>query len=704
MDLNDVETSTSMHWVAADTITVNDLSGTDVTQVNINLAGTMGGTTGDAQADTVIVNGTNGGDIVQVLGSGTSVAVAGLEALVNITGSEGANDALVVNGGGGNDNISAATLPDGITKLTLDGGAGDDILAGSSGADLLIGGDGNDFVDGNRGDDTALLGAGNDTFQWDPGDGNDTVEGQDGADRLNFNGANISENIDISANGGRVRFVRDVANVTMDLDNVEVITFQALGGADNIVVNDLSGTDLPVGGVLIDLASTIGGTTGDGQVDRVTVNGTAGNEAISIRTVNGFVGILGSSAPVAIFHAESTDQLVVNGNAGNDTVNASDLTAGQISLTLNGGLGADVLIGSQGNDIVFGGDGDDTAVLGAGNDSFVWNPGDDNDTVEGQTGTDRLVFNGANVSETIDITANGTRAEFFRDVANVTMDLNQVEHIEFNALGGSDVITVNNLTGTDVTQVDVNLSSTLGGTTGDAQVDTVIVNGTNGVDIVQVVGAGSSASVVGLAALVNITGSEGANDALVVNGGGGNDNISAATLPDGITATLDGGDGNDVLFGGQGNDSLVGGNGDDTVIGGPGNDALTGGAGNDVLVGGVGVNSLSGGVGQDTFLFTGASLATLATGVGANRDVVQDFTTGDIIHLVQVDANLNVAGDQAFSFIGTNAFTAAGQIRFFADGAGNTIIEGNMDGNLGADFQIELHAFTSQLQATDFLL
>jgi hypothetical protein len=116
-----------------------------------------------------------------------------------------------------------------------------------------------------------------------------------------------------------------------------VITFQALGGADNIVVNDLSGTDLPVGGVLIDLASTIGGTSGDGQVDRVTVNGTAGNEAISIRTVNGFVGILGSSAPVAIFHAESTDQLVVNGNAGNDTINASDLTAGQISLTLNGG-------------------------------------------------------------------------------------------------------------------------------------------------------------------------------------------------------------------------------------------------------------------------------------------------------------------------------------------------------------------------------
>ena len=46
----------------------------------------------------------------------------------------------------------------------------------------------------------------------------------------------------------------------------------------------------------------------------------------------------------------------------------------------------------------------------------------------------------------------------------------------------------------------------------------------------------------------------------------------------------------------------------------------------------------------------------------------------------------------------------AGQLRFFADGAGNTIIEGNVDNNLGADFQIALHNFTGQLHASDFLL
>ena len=45
--------------------------------------------------------------------------------------------------------------------------------------------------------------------------------------------------------------------------------------------------------------------------------------------------------------------------------------------------------------------------MGAGDDTFVWNPGDGSDTVNGQGGTDTLLFNGANVSENIAISANG---------------------------------------------------------------------------------------------------------------------------------------------------------------------------------------------------------------------------------------------------------------------------------------------------------
>ncbi len=148
----------------------NDMTGQDVTAVNVNLAGTIGGTVGDAAIDSVIVNATNGGDVVDVFGSGTSVSVVGLAAQVNITNSEGANDVLTINTLGGNDSITATTLPAGVTRLVIDAGAGNDTILGSQGADTLLGGDGDDFVFGDNGNDVAFLGAGNDLFQWDPGE------------------------------------------------------------------------------------------------------------------------------------------------------------------------------------------------------------------------------------------------------------------------------------------------------------------------------------------------------------------------------------------------------------------------------------------------------------------------------------------------------------------------------------------------------
>ena len=78
--------------------------------------------------------------------------------------------------------------------------------------------------------------------------------------------------------------------------------------------------------------------------------------------------------------------------------------------------------------------------MGDGDDTFVWNPGDDNDTLEGQAGFDTMLFNGANVAENIDIWRTAPRVLFTRDIANVMMDLNDVESIDFNARGGADTI------------------------------------------------------------------------------------------------------------------------------------------------------------------------------------------------------------------------------------------------------------------------
>ena len=83
-----------------------------------------------------------------------------------------------------------------------------------------------------------------------------------------------------------------------------------------------------------------------------------------------------------------------------------------------------------------------------------------------------MVFNGANIDEKIDISANGGRVRFTRDVANITMDLNSVEHINFTALGGADTITVGDLTRTGVTQVNLDLSATPGTRLGDGSADT----------------------------------------------------------------------------------------------------------------------------------------------------------------------------------------------------------------------------------------
>jgi hypothetical protein len=318
----------------ADLVTVNDLTGTDVSDVNVDLAATLGGATGDGQADRVIANGTNGNDTINVTGDASGVAVTGLPALVAIQHQE-PNDKLDVDGRGGNDAISAAALAAQAITLTLDGGTGDDAIAGARGAEVAFGGDGNDSIDGNGGNDAAFLGAGDDTFVWDPGDGSDTVEGQDGTDTMVFNGANVDEQIDLSANGSRLKFFRTQANITMDTAGVERVDFNALGGADLITINDLSGTD--VSSVNVDLAGTLGGATGDGQADRVVVNATNGDDTINVSGDAGGVTVKGLAPTIGILHPEAVnDRLEINTLAGTDTLETAGLAAGAIQLFKDG--------------------------------------------------------------------------------------------------------------------------------------------------------------------------------------------------------------------------------------------------------------------------------------------------------------------------------------------------------------------------------
>ena len=189
-----------------------------------------------------------------------------------------------------------------------------------------------------------------------------------------FNGSNVGENMDVSANGGRVRFTRNVANITMDLDDVESIVAKTLGGADNVVVGDLSGTDIV--DVEADLAASGGGD--DGQPDNVIANATNGDD-VGERQRRRDRARRSPASPPAISVSGAvagSDRITVNALAGDDVVDATALAAGAALLTADGGDGDDVLLGGAGNDTLLGGAGDDVLIGGPGTDTIDGGPGD----------------------------------------------------------------------------------------------------------------------------------------------------------------------------------------------------------------------------------------------------------------------------------------------------------------------------------------
>jgi Ca2+-binding RTX toxin-like protein len=324
--------------------------------------------------DTTEVNGGNGAESFTTTANGARVRFDRVDP-APFSVDMGTTENLVLNANGGDDSYAATGNLAALVKITVDGGAGNDRILGSNGADDLRGGDGDDFIDGNQGNDVGTMGAGDDTFQWDPGDGNDTIEGQDGADSMLFNGANIAENFDVSANGGRVRFFRNIANIVMDLDDVETIDLNALGGADNLVVNDVTGTDLTL--VDTDLANPAGSGAEDGAVDTVDVKATDGNDVVVAAGQGGDMRVEGLPAAVAITGASAGKDIVtIEGQAGDDVIDASGVAAGSALFAADAGEGDDLAIGGAGDDTLRGGPGDDVLIGGAGIDTLDGGPGD----------------------------------------------------------------------------------------------------------------------------------------------------------------------------------------------------------------------------------------------------------------------------------------------------------------------------------------
>jgi Ca2+-binding RTX toxin-like protein len=499
-----------------------------------------------------------------------------------------------VRAGGGDDQVRIDDANGAFTNTIptrIDGQGGNDTLRGGLGAEKLNGDAGADVIDGNGGNDVANLGAGDDRFIWDPGDGSDTVEGRKGADTMIFNGSGANERFGLSANGTRTRLVRDVGSITMDFDGIERVDVDSLGGNDVLNVDDLAATKVRT----VNHDEALGGSMPDAGADQTIVNATDANDAITASGAAGSAAVAGLAATVNVAHAEAArDALTINALGGDDRLDAAELGADAMKLTQDGGAGDDTLLGGRGSDVQVGGDGNDSvdgnqgndvALLGAGDDRFTWDPGDGSDVVEGQAGSDAMTFNGSNVSEQFDVSANGGRVRFVRNVGSIVMDLNDVERIDTNALGGADQLIVNDLSGTDLTTVNADLAAALGGAAGDDTPDQVIVNATNGDDVVTASSAAGNVTVNGLAATVGVAHAQVADDTLAINALAGDDVVEASGLTaDAIRFSADGGDGDDVLIGGAGADSLLGGAGDDVLLGGPGIDSLDGGPGDNIVI------------------------------------------------------------------------------------------------------------------------
>jgi hypothetical protein len=254
--------------------------------------------------------------------------------------------------------------------------------------------------------------------------------------------------------------------------------------------------------------------TGDNLGNTIT---TSSNAAGQILVNNGAVSIDGGQPPVA-----NTTKIVVSGGNGDDTISlgnavlpSAQLFGGNGNDTLIGGAGNDTLDGGNGNDTVIGGKGTDTAFLGNGNDTFIWNPGDGNDQVDGGRGFDTLVFNGKTTGETFSIDPNGSGATFNR--TGGTIDLTSVERIQFEAQGKTpNTITVNDLTGTGVQQVAIDLGSGAPDDTVNGVPDTVNINATHG-QAITVADKNGVVTVSGLTNTMTISNFETNLDHLVIN-------------------------------------------------------------------------------------------------------------------------------------------------------------------------------------------
>jgi Ca2+-binding RTX toxin-like protein len=588
----------------------------------------------------------------------------------------------------------------------MEGTAGIDVLNGTLFDDTINGNGGDDYLSGGRGADTLAGGAGDDQYYVYA------------ADSATF------EDVIVELPGGGFDQIRTtLASFSLaglpeveSLFGIANISFSLTGNdGDNYIIGNNSADTLEGG---------LGNDKLEGQGGNDIMRGGLGDDEY---VVNDIGDVIEENA------GEGTDkvwtELASYSLAGTNLENLS--AASQIAHDFRGNAAGNVIFGAGGNDIIRLQDGgNDSAYGGLGNDVFLFGATMDGlDEVDGGSGTDQIALQGGVAFtfgtgvvgiESIGLLAgNDTR---FGDTAGnfcsydlTTRDVNVAAGAVLT-VDGAKLRAGENLTFNGSAETDGSFfiygGRGIDALTGGARNDVFLfgsdghfgagdaVNGGSGIDQLALrgnytltFGAGQLVSIESLGLLSAQDTRYGAlgtsyNYNLTMNDG----NVAAGVQLFVDGAKLRGGE--TLVFNGSAETD-----GSFQIIGGANGDTIAGSQNGDILQGNGGADQLTGGGGADSFRY---KLVTDST--ASATDHILDFASGtDRIDLTRIDANAGLAGDQAFSWIGSNAFSgAAGELRAYQSGS-DWFVEGDTNGDGAADLVIQVSVTGGPLVQADFL-
>jgi Ca2+-binding RTX toxin-like protein len=340
-------------------------------------------------------------------------------------------------------------------------------------------------------------------------------------------------------------------------------------------------------------------------VTRIIANGGSGNDMIVINEgVESSVDLRGGTGNDVIVHQGkgSGTNNVIRGDDGDDYLELGSALLVNVALyggghndyiqggpkddVIYGNGGDDQILGSGGNDTIYGNEGSDMITGGSGLDNlyghggpdvFYWTWGDGQDSIiNGGSGSDTLVIIADDDGEDIVVSRNASDIVITWTSESPELALTgvSIEGLDINLASGSDTFTLEDILGSGVTRIDLDLGDY---ETNDSVADTVLLKGSSGNDSFVLDSAGGLVNVsrVGVVDVIisNAVRTPGNEDELIIRTYEGSDTINAAAAVEDLMAM-----------------ELVTGDDDDILIGSPYDDILDSGTGSDIVTGGRGID------------------------------------------------------------------------------------------------------------------